>query len=82
VLFLGNDEGGFFLRKNPLNSCGFGLHQSGKCYSCARFSDLFKSSQGHALVRVAPGGADFSVLVLEDGDESDRVKAVFGPYPG
>jgi len=43
---------------------------------------LFKSSQGHALVRVAPGGADFSVLVLEDGDESDRVKAVFGPYPG
>jgi len=28
----GNDEGGFFLRKNPLSSCGFGIHQSGKCY--------------------------------------------------
>lgn len=46
----------------------------------ARFSDRFKSSQGHVLVRVARGGAEYSVLVLEDGDESDRVKAVFGPY--
>ena len=48
--------------------------------SCARFSDSFKSSQGHVLVRVAPGGAEYSVLVLEDGDESVRVKAIFGPY--
>jgi beta-lactamase superfamily II metal-dependent hydrolase len=48
--------------------------------AAARFSDLFKSSQGHVLVRVAPGGAEYSVLVLEDGDESDRVKAMFGPY--
>jgi hypothetical protein len=46
----------------------------------ARFSDRFKSSQGHVLVRVAPGGAEYSVLVLEGGDESGRVKAVFGPY--
>ncbi len=56
-----------------------GLHPAA-ALSCARFSDLFKSSQGHVLVRVAPGGAEFSVLVLEDGDEDDRVKAMFGPY--
>jgi beta-lactamase superfamily II metal-dependent hydrolase len=48
--------------------------------ACGRFSDQFKSSQGHVVVRVAPGGAEYSVLVIEDGDESDRVKAVFGPY--
>jgi beta-lactamase superfamily II metal-dependent hydrolase len=48
--------------------------------ACGRFSDQFKSSQGHVVVRVAPGGAEYSVLVLEDGDESDKVKAVFGPY--
>lgn len=46
-----------------------------------RFSDNFKSSQGHVLVRVEPGGARYSVLVLEDGDESDRIKASFGPFP-
>ena len=56
-----------------------GLH-SAAALSCARFSDRFKSSQGHVLVRVKPGGAEYSVLVLVDGDESDRVKAEFGPY--
>ena len=56
-----------------------GLHPAA-ALSCARFSDLFKSSQGHVLVRVAPGGAEYSLLVLEDTDESGRVKAVFGPY--
>ncbi|WP_263359449.1 ComEC/Rec2 family competence protein [Acidicapsa ligni] len=49
--------------------------------ACARFSDSFKSKQGHVVVRVAPGGAEFRVMVLEDADESGRVKAVFGPYP-
>ena len=48
----------------------------------SRFSDSFKSSQGHVLVRVEPGGARYSVLVLDDGDETDRVKAIFGPYAG
>jgi beta-lactamase superfamily II metal-dependent hydrolase len=56
-----------------------GLHPAG-ALSCARFSDLFKSSQGHVLVRVVPGGSEYWVLVLEDGDESNRVKAAFGPY--
>ncbi len=46
----------------------------------SRFSHSFKSSQGHVLVRVEPGGARYSVLVLEDGDERDRVQAKFGPY--
>lgn len=45
-----------------------------------RFSDGFKSSQGHVLVRVEPGGVRYSVLVLDDADESDRVKAVSGPF--
>jgi beta-lactamase superfamily II metal-dependent hydrolase len=57
-----------------------GLHPAA-ALACGRFSDRFKSSQGHVLVRVMPGGAEYSLLVLEDGDESDRVKAVFGPYP-
>lgn len=38
------------------------------------------STQGHVVVRVAPGGASYRVLVLEDTDETFRVKAVFGPY--
>jgi len=38
------------------------------------------STQGHVVIRVAPGGANYRVFVLDDSDEDMRVKAVFGPY--
>lgn len=42
--------------------------------------DRLVSDQGHILIRVEPGGGAYRAIVLEDGDESMRVKAVFGPY--
>lgn len=39
-----------------------------------------KSTQGHIVIRVAPGGDSYRVFVLEDDDERMLVKAVFGPY--
>lgn len=39
-----------------------------------------KSSQGHIVLRVAPGGESFHVIILDDSDEAFRVKAVHGPY--
>ncbi len=38
------------------------------------------SDQGHIVIRVAPGGGQYRAIVLEDGDESMRVKAIHGPY--
>ena len=38
------------------------------------------SRQGHVVVRVAPGGASYSVIVLVDNDESLRIRSVHGPY--
>lgn len=38
------------------------------------------STQGHVVIRVAPGGASYRVFVLDDADEERRVKSVFGPY--
>ena len=46
----------------------------------ARFSDLLKSRDGHVLVRVSPPGDRYQVIILDDTDESDRIKASFGPY--
>jgi beta-lactamase superfamily II metal-dependent hydrolase len=46
----------------------------------ARLSDKMLSQQGHVVVRVAPGGATYEVVVLEDGVEMGRVKARFGPF--
>jgi len=42
--------------------------------------DRLKSSQGHILIRVAPGGETFRVLILDDAAETYQVKAIFGPY--
>ena len=40
----------------------------------------YKSRQGHILVRVLPGGREYYVIILEDGDAGRRVRQVFGPY--
>ena len=45
-----------------------------------QFISKLKSLEGHVVVRVAPGGGEFRVIVCDNADDSDRVKAVFGPY--
>jgi beta-lactamase superfamily II metal-dependent hydrolase len=42
--------------------------------------DRLKSGQGHIVVRVDPGGDTYRVIILEDSDESYRVKSIHGPY--
>jgi beta-lactamase superfamily II metal-dependent hydrolase len=42
--------------------------------------DRLASASGHVVVRVAPGGASYRVIVLDDSAETYAVKAVFGPY--
>jgi glyoxylase-like metal-dependent hydrolase (beta-lactamase superfamily II) len=42
--------------------------------------DRLRSSQGHVVVRVEPGGASYRVIILDDAAESYVVKAVHGPY--
>jgi hypothetical protein len=38
------------------------------------------ATQGHLVVRVAPGGRTYRVIVLEDSQESFRIRSVHGPY--
>ena len=42
--------------------------------------DRLASSQGHIVIRVAPGGATYQVIILDDSAETYRVKRVFGPF--
>jgi len=35
---------------------------------------------GHIVVRVAPGGATYSVVVVDDSTEALTVKSTYGPY--
>jgi hypothetical protein len=45
-----------------------------------RIDQVYGSTQGHILIRVAPGGNTYQVIILEDSDAERKVKAVFGPY--
>ena len=42
--------------------------------------DRLASSQGHIVIRVAPGGATYRVIILDDSAESFTVTKVFGPF--
>jgi beta-lactamase superfamily II metal-dependent hydrolase len=47
------------------------------------FSDWtprLKALEGHIVVRVAPGGGSYKVMVLDNSSESYRVISVHGPY--
>jgi len=41
---------------------------------------IYKSYEGHVVVRVAPGGMTYEVFVLDDKDVQRKVIAYFGPY--
>ncbi len=43
--------------------------------------DRLSSNAGHIVLRVAPGGDSFRVVIVDDTSESHRVTKVFGPYP-
>ncbi|KAL6691383.1 hypothetical protein J3F84DRAFT_166694 [Trichoderma pleuroticola] len=46
----------------------------------SRFTSEMCSQQGHVVVRVAPGGGSYKILVLDSNNEQDYVTAEFGPY--
>ena len=39
-----------------------------------------KSLNGHIVVRVAPGGREYYIYVLDDTNEEYKVQKIFGPY--
>lgn len=43
-------------------------------------TDRLAARGGHIIVRVAPGGERYSVVVTDNRDESDRVVATWGPW--
>jgi beta-lactamase superfamily II metal-dependent hydrolase len=45
-----------------------------------QFASKLKSVEGHVVVRVAPGGGDFRVEVVDNSDDSGRITGSFGPY--
>jgi len=42
--------------------------------------DRLASDNGHIVIRVAPNGNTFKVIILDDNTETSKVKAVHGPF--
>ena len=40
----------------------------------------FRGTSGHVVVRVKPGGGEYSVYVLDDTNEKYEVKSISGPF--
>ncbi len=45
-----------------------------------QFIPKLKSPEGHVIVRVAPGGEEFRIVVTDNSDDSDRIKLISGPH--
>jgi len=45
----------------------------------SRIDDM-KSTQGHIVIRVQPGGDSFMIYILDDSEENFIIKSVHGPY--
>ncbi len=55
------------------------LHEAAKIV-IGKDTDKMKSKQGHIVIRVLPGGNQYYVYVLDDGNTKRKIKGVFGPY--
>ncbi|MGC1302860.1 MAG: MBL fold metallo-hydrolase [Caulobacteraceae bacterium] len=42
---------------------------------------IYRSYEGHVVIRVAPGGASYEVFILDDTNDRREVLKRFGPYP-
>ena len=43
-------------------------------------ANRMKSTQGHIVIRVNPDGNDYMIYILDDSEESFKIKAIHGPY--
>ncbi|MES2596612.1 MAG: MBL fold metallo-hydrolase [Verrucomicrobiota bacterium] len=54
----------------------------GEAAALSHISALEKltATQGHLVLRVAPGGKTYQMIVLDDSAETHRIKSIHGPY--
>lgn len=69
-----------FLYDGPRDLFATNMLEANKLVIGSLIDQSYKSTQGHILVRVLPGGKEYYVIILDDSKEDMPVKNVFGPY--
>lgn len=70
------------LYNGPRDLFATNMMEANKLVIGGLIDQAYKSTQGHILVRVMPGGKSYYVIILDDSNTGRNVKAVFGPYQG
>ncbi len=68
------------LYEGPRDLFATNMMEANKLVIGGLIDQAYKSTQGHILVRVMPGGKNYYIIILDDAGTSRQVKAVFGPY--
>jgi hypothetical protein len=69
-----------YLYDSPRDLFATNIMEANKIVIGPALENAYKSTQGHILVRVMPGGSEYYVIILNDENTENEVKAVFGPY--
>ena len=67
-----------FLYPGPRDMFATNMHEANRVVVVGL--DRLKSDRGHIVVRVAPGGELYHVIIVDDSAETHKVTAVHGPY--
>lgn len=69
-----------YLYPGPRDLFATNMMEANKLVIGPALERAYKSMDGHILVRVMPGGAEYYVIILQDDNTACEVKSVFGPY--
>jgi hypothetical protein len=69
-----------YLYPGPRDLFGLDILRTNRDFIGEAVDRAYKSTRGHIVVRVEPGGERYWVIILDDTTESYRVIGVFGPY--
>jgi hypothetical protein len=69
-----------YLYEGPRDLFSTNMLEANKIVIGGLIDSSYKSTQGHIVVRVLPGGQEYYVIILDDSKEDMPVKKVFGPY--
>ena len=67
-----------FLYPGPRDMFATNMHEANRVVVVGL--DRLKSDRGHIVVRVAPGGERYHVIIVDDSAETHKVTAIHGPY--
>ena len=64
----------------PFHVFTYNMHETTKKAFPAEVEKLYKSTEGHIVIRVVPGGKQYYVYTLDDRDTDLKIIEKFGPY--